>query len=224
MSDGKSQLLAYVARIHPAQEFSPIDLEPGGAYALPGGLTLTSNPFGVSTEVDPDRLTLVGPFNTAVAVPTLDMFGGRVVIRGIDLLQAIARSVEVGPPVWSKRPDESGEWWKTQIAGCEPFAAPEPAPKTRPEMERHIEGCAACGPVSRAMALAIDAGSSAYRDADLAAMIEMAHGDQLAAIQFYERRQAGHSMLAMNAPDSPTKRHRTCLDSNETINQQTRRR
>lgn len=196
MSDGKSQLLEYVAPIHDDQEFLPIDLEPGGVYALPSGLTLTANPLGVSTEVDPNQLALVGPFSTVVAVPTYKS-GGRIVIRGIDLLKSIGRVLEVGASLGSNRPEESGEWWKVQIASCAPFEAPEPGPKTRTQMERHIEGCATCGPVGMAMARAIDAGSTAYRDTDLASMIEMAHGDQVAAIQFYERRRVGHERAGL---------------------------
>lgn len=195
LHDGKIDLLKFIESIHPAKEFSPIDLEPGGAYALPSGFTITSNPFSVSTQVDPNRLTLFGPLDTAVAVPTLDMFGGRIVIRGIALLQAIARLVEVGPPVWSRRPSELSDWWKAQIAGCESFAVPELAPKTRPEMERHIEGCATCGPVSQAMAASISAGSSAYQDEDVRSMIERAHNDQAAAIAHYEQKRASHAMV-----------------------------
>lgn len=212
MIDGKSQLLEYIERIHPSQEFSPIDLEPGGSYALPAGFAITSNPFAVSTQVDPNRLTLFGPLDTAVAVPTLDMFGGRVVIRGIALLQAIARLAEVGPPVWSRRPDELSEWWKKQIAGCEPFDAPEPPPKTRTEMEGHIEECATCGPVSVSMAASISAGSTAYRDEDVREMVERAHDDQQAAIEFYERRRAAHAMVPTAASTPKPSRRKTAVE------------
>mgnify|MGYP001560716599 FL=1 len=212
MHDGKNDLLKFIEIIHPNQEFSPIDLEPGGAHALPAGFTITANPFGVSTQVDPNRLTLFGPLDTAVAIPTMDMFGGRVVIRGIALLQAIARLVEVGPPVWSRRPIELSEWWKTQIAGCEPFTAPELAPKTRKEMESHIDRCELCQPVSQAMADSISAGSTAYRDSDIADMIERSHADQSAAIAHYEQKRGAHCMVPTNAEPSPAKRRRTAVE------------
>lgn len=90
-----------------------------------------------------------------------------------------------------------GDYWKGLIAQCQPFAAPEPAPKTRAEMETHIDGCELCQPVSQAMALAIDAGSSAYKDEDVCEMIERAHHDQAAAIAHYLQKQAAHSMGPM---------------------------
>ncbi len=200
--NAKQQLLEYIARIHPAQEFSPLDLEPGGAHALPGGFAITSNPFAVSTQVDPNRLTLFGPLDTAVAVPTLEMFGGRVVIRGIALLQAIARLVETGPPTWSRRAADLSEWWKKEISGCAPFEVPDPAPKNRQEMESHIESCTLCQPVSMAMAASISAGSSAYRDSDIADMVDRAHSDQGSAIQFYEQKTASLSRVL---PSNPVK-------------------
>lgn len=60
-------------------------------------------------------------------------------------------------------------------------------------MELHIEACGVCQPVSLAMAAAISAGSSAYRDADVADMIERAHSDQAAAIAHYEQKRAAHA-------------------------------
>ena len=214
MDNGKNQLLEYVARIHPAQEFSPIDLEPGGAHALPGGFAITANPFAVSTQVDPNRLTLFGPLNTAVAVPTLEMFGGRVVIRGIALLQAIARLVETGPPVWSSRIAEVGEWWKTQIAGCEPFMVPEPAPKTREEMERFIDIDPACQRVLPTFIESVNAGSGLVSDADLREFIERATAGPEAAIEFYTRRRDGRLGIA---PPAPAKARRKAAASEVTV-------
>ena len=90
-----------------------------------------------------------------------------------------------------------GDYWKGLIAQCQPFAAPEPAPKTRTEMEAHVDGCEVCQPVSQAMAASISAGSSAYQDSDVREMIERAHDNPASAIQFYEQRRASQSMVPL---------------------------
>ncbi|MEO7862301.1 MAG: hypothetical protein ABIU05_18090, partial [Nitrospirales bacterium] len=187
--DGKSDLQEYVARLHPYAEILIDELGPGRTYSLPQGFEVNDNSQGFSMTVqDPTRLTLFGPMGDAGVTVRVHEGSNGTFARGIDLIVAIARLLEVGPPVYQRSLNIQAKWWREQIAQCSPFLVLEPAPKTRSEMESHIDSCQTCGPVASAYGRAIDAGASIYRDADLSNLIALAHENQAEAVGFYDRK------------------------------------
>lgn len=195
MHNGNIDLQKRLELIHPNQEFLLEDLAPGGRHALPG-FVITDNPQSLSIiSPDPNRTMMFGPVSEAgVALRVVERAGG-LYVRGIDLIVAIGRLLEVGPPVWQRSLFVLADWWKKEIAGCQPFLVPEAPPQGRAEMEAHVDTCGVCQPVSQAMVASINAGSSAYRDEDVREMIERAHADPAAAVEFYERRRAAQGMV-----------------------------
>ena len=204
--DGKPDLMKFLEPVHPNAEISLDDLEPGGLHALPSGFTLTNNPMNFSDVGghDPNRVTLFGPHSEGVAIHVSEKASGAFV-KGLDLIIAIARLVQVGPPNYQRSLSVLADWWKREIANCAEFLVPEAPPRTRPEMEAHIDGCEVCQPVGQAMARAINAGSSAYRDADMADLIQRAHDNSAAAISHYQQKAAAHSMTPTHQ-SKPSKR------------------
>lgn len=197
MHDGRPELITFIETLGWNAEPSLESLHP----RWPGGFAATFNPHDFSIVGGHDRsyITLFGPAGNGVTLRVIDR-GGEPHVKGIDVIIAIANLLRVGPPTFQRSPVVLADWWKNQIAGCEPFEVPEPAPRTRPEMDAHIDACAVCQPVSQAMASAINAGSSAYGDEDVADMIERSHLDQVEAISHYRQKAAAHGMHA--APSS----------------------
>ena len=211
MTDGKQQLIEFVSRIHPNEEISIDDLAPGRNRALPSGLSLTDNPMSFSiVNPDPTRTTLFGPLSNIGVTVRVKERAGEVLVTGLDLLVAIARVVETGPPTHQKSAQVLANWWRAQIATCAPFDVPEPAPRDRAENEMHIEACTICQPVSMAMAASISAGSSAYKDTDVATMIEMAHADQAGAIRHYDAKRA--ALMATPTVSAKPSRRKTAVE------------
>lgn len=147
MHDGKPDLVTFIATVHANDEPSLDYLE----HALPGGFvgTYDQHDFSIVGGHDRSHIGLFGPHSgPGVTLRVIDR-GGEPHVKGIDLLIAIAQLLQVGPPTFQRSPVVLADWWKGQIAQCAPFQVPEPAPKTRAEMEDHIERCATCGPVSQ---------------------------------------------------------------------------
>lgn len=199
MHDGKADLLEYLDVIHPNQEILIDDLAPGRANSLPNGFSITDNPQSLSIiSPDPNRTMLFGPVSDSGVTIRVSEKASGAFVKGIDLIVAIARLVEVGPPTYQKSLELLAKWWRAQISECSPFLVAEAPPRTRTEMELHIEACGVCQPISQAMAASISAGSTAYRDEDVRSMIERAHNDPVAAIAHYEQKRAAHAMKSTN--------------------------
>ena len=193
MNDGRAQLMAFAQGLHPQTEIAPCDLQPGGRYALPPGFELRIDP------AHDESVILFGPNDTATRVKTLIQYGGRYLVRGIDLLRALAVLMRVGEPVWEKSLDTQAIYWRELLATAPPFTIPAPAPMTRAEMERHINTCDQCQPVAVAYGNAIDSGASLTSDAHVKMMIDKAHADPAGAVAHYAAIADGRNSLFTTA-------------------------
>jgi hypothetical protein len=191
--DGKQQLITYLESLHPNGEYPLKDLP----RILPSGFTVTDNPQGFSIlNPDPTRSTLFGPFGDRGVTLPLHQGTHGLYVKGLDLLVAIARVVEVGPPVWARSADVIGNWWKAQIATCAPFTAPATGPLSREDMEKFVDADPACKLVMPMFIESVNAGSGSVTDSMLREFIERAGADVAAAIQFYTAQRNGRLGIA----------------------------
>jgi len=203
MNDGRAQLMAFAQGLHPQMEIAPCDLQVGGRHALPSGFEAHLDP------AHDEWIRVFGPHDTATRVKTLIQYGGRYLVRGIDLLRALAVLMRVGEPVWEKSLDTQAIYWRELLATAPPFTIPTPAPMTRAEMECHINTCDQCKPVAAAYGEAIDSGASITNDAHVTAMIERAHANQADAVQYYRTiRDGRNNIFTTSAPAAPTRAKR----------------
>ena len=178
-NDGHAQLMAFAHTIHPQMEIAPCDLKPGGRYALPPGFELHLDP------AHDESVIVFGPHDASARIKTLVQYGGRYLIRGLDLLRGLATALRAGEPVWEKSLDTQANYWRALLATAAPFTIPAPQPRTRIQMEQHINSCDVCKPVSIAYGKAVDSGASITNDAHVTAMIDKAHADPAAATAHY---------------------------------------
>ena len=205
-NDGHTQLMAFAQGLHPQMEIAPCDLQPGGRYALPPGFEAHLD------DAHDEWIRVFGPHDTATRVKTLIQYGGRYLVRGIDLLRALAVLMRVGEPVWEKSLDTQAIYWRELLATAPPFTIPAPAPMTRAEMERHINTCDQCQPVAVAYGNAIDSGASLTSDAHVKMMIDKAHADSAGAVAYYNTIADGRNSLFTTsgpAPATPARTKRT---------------
>ncbi|MEO7860966.1 MAG: hypothetical protein ABIU05_11060 [Nitrospirales bacterium] len=207
MHDGKDNLMQFISTLHPHAEIYLDDLEPERQHALPPGFSITDNPQALSIwNPDPWRTVLFGPLGDQ-GVPLPVRQGSRgVYVSGLNLAASLMVLVRQGPPTWERNSSAMMNYIRTEIEKCELFQVAEPAPKTRPQMDDHIEKCATCGPVASSMAAAISAGSTAYRDADVADMIERSHTDSAGAIKHYDAKRAACSIGTAASTPKPSRR------------------
>jgi hypothetical protein len=201
-NDGHTQLMAYAQGLHPNVEMAPCDLQPGGRYQLPPA-------FELHIDVAHDEwVRLFGPNDASIRVKTLVQYGGRYLIRGLDLLRALAEVCRVGEPTWERSLETQALYWRGLLATAAPFTIPARAPMTRAEMECHINTCDQCKPVAAAYGLAVDSGASITNDAHVKAMIERAHADSAGAVAYYNTIADGRNSLFTTAV-TPAKPKRT---------------
>jgi len=204
MNDGRAQLMAFAQGLHPQTEIAPCDLQPGGRYALPPGFELRIDP------AHDESVILFGPNDTATRVKTLIQYGGRYLVRGLDVLRGLACVCRVGEPVWERSLDVQADYWRQLLATAPTFAIPAPAPMTRSEMERHINTCDQCKPVAVAYGNAIDSGASLTNDAHVKMMIDKAHANQADAVQYYRTIRDGRNNIFTTSgpPANPVRARR----------------
>lgn len=201
MNDGKAQLMDYVQGLHPQMEYTPCDLQPGGRYALPTG-------FELHLDVAHDEwVRLFGPGDASTRVKTLVQYGGRYLIRSLDLLQALAVVLRVGPPVWERSLDVQADYWRNLLATVPTFSIPAPAPMSRIEMERHVDHDANCQRVLPAFTEAASVTGRLVSDADLREFIARATTDPENAIVYYRNLRDGR-MGVTSAPAKPARARR----------------
>jgi hypothetical protein len=205
--DGKAQLLEYINQVHPNEEILIADLARGRRYALPNGFEVNSNPLSLSmTVLDPDRIMVFGPIDgSGVSIRVGEKAAGSFV-RGIDLIVSIAQLLKTGPPIHQRSLTVLGDWWKREIANCDPFTVPAPGPKTRAELEQHIDRDANCQRALPSFISAIDASGNPVSDAMLVEFIEKAGTDVEGAISYYTTRRNG--LLGIPATPAPKPRKR----------------
>ena len=205
-TSGKSRLLDYLNKLHPATEILIDDLKPGARHELPPGFSATNNPLSLTIGYDPSRFMLYGPVGDwGATLPLHEKHDGRLFIRALDLASAAMTLLRVGPPTWTRNPMAMMDYVVAQISQCDEFDAPAPEPRTREENERHIASCSVCQPVAEAMARAIDAGASLYSDAHVAELVSRAHENQVQAIEYYERKRLACTPVAAPKPARRTK-------------------
>lgn len=199
MIDGRPGLLDFARRFHWAHEHSPIDLE----------RLLRRIGFEV-TDVNDDRIIVVGPLSTATACKTLTGWGGRLMVRHLELVKVLELLTEAGVPVWAS-PMEQFEWHCRQLEQCAPFQVPVLEEfETRAEMEAHVEDCARCRPAFRALVEAVNHGSSRTGDQHLRELINLAHKDPDSALRFFESvRDAQLGQASRLGPASSDTPHQT---------------
>ena len=206
MNSGNAALITYAQGLHPQMELAPCDLQPGGRYALPPGFEIHLDP------AHDESVIVFGPHDASARIKTLVQYGGRYLIRGLDLLRGLATALRVGEPVWEKSLEAQAEYFRALLATAPTFSIPEPAPLTRSEMERHINTCERCTPVAVAYGRAVDSGASITNDAHVTAMIERAHADSAGAVAYYTTIADGRNSLfttAGPAPATPARTKRT---------------
>lgn len=202
MNDGRAQLMAFAHTIHPQMEMAPCDLQPGGLHALPPGFEIHIDP------AHDESIRLFGPGDTATRVRTLTQYGGRYLIRGIDLLRALAVLMRVGEPVWEKSLDTQAIYWRELLATAAPFTIPAPQPMNRLELEQFIDVDPACQRAISAFTESVNVSGRLVSDTDLRAFIARATDNPDAAIVYYTSLRLGR-MGQASAPATPARTKRT---------------
>ena len=193
-------LLDFARGLHPQMEIAPCDLQPSGRYALPPG-------FELHIDVSHDEwVRLFGPNETSTRVKTLIQYGGRVLIRGIDVLRALAVLTRVGEPVWERSLDAQAEYWRALLAEAAPFVVPDKAPMTRADMEAFIDRDPSCQRVISAFIEAVNTTGRLVSNADMQDFILKASADPEAAVLYYQ--QLRDRRKGLSSPQ-PARRKRT---------------
>lgn len=194
--DGRPGLLAFAREYHPRKEHTIVDVEK----------LLRRIGFEV-TDVNEDRIIIAGPLRTTTACRTLVLYGGSMRIRHLEIVKALLRLTETGPPVWASE-DRQLAWFSQQLEACEPFQVTALEEfETRADLEAHVEKCHQCRPSYQALSEAVSRGSSRHGDQHLRELIEKSHVDPEAARKFYETvrdNQAG-SLYASSAKSGRTR-------------------
>jgi hypothetical protein len=196
MIDGRPELFAWIDSINPREELSPADLQ----KSLPAGFALTG---------DVDKPVLHGPLGTSTTVPTLERWGGGLKIKGLVLLEAVARLLERGPRVWERSLERQADYWRQEIKTADAIMVePKDPLGTRDAMENHVADCNRCQPAFAVLQQAVDWGSSRTRDQDLKELIARSHENSAAAKTYYEsvRDATFGAMAAASAKGSSRKK------------------
>ena len=185
MNSGNAALITYAQGLHPQMELAPCDLQPGGRYALPPGFEIHLDP------AHDESVIVFGPHDASARIKTLVQYGGRYLIRGLDLLRGLATALRVGEPVWEKSLEAQAEYFRALLAAAPPFIVPERGPMTRSEMEQYIDRDAHCQRAVGAFTEAIDAAGAPVTDVGLRDFIQRATDDPDSAVTYYHNLRDG---------------------------------